>query len=220
MLRCLALTGILVSIPTAATAQGAPGTTSTTSPGEAAAANQSSQQPEPEPDPVDSQEIGVLLGAAIGGDVSPGGIAVDGRYLYRMSDLDWFEVGASFALGSGAAECFRDRESELQCEHGLVDGFAAEASAGLRRYFTGQQQFRPYARAGVGLRLISFADDELRGLAVPVYAGGGIRVDVANRVLVVAEANVRGGPALMGRGLGLEPNFGLSIGAGVEFTLD
>ncbi len=174
----------------------------------------------PEPDPVDSQEIGVLVGAAIGGGVSPGGVSVDGRYLYRLSELDWFEIGANFALGGGSAECFRDRESELVCEHGLLDGFGAEASAGLRRYFTGQQQFRPYARAGIGLRLLSFSGDNLRGVAIPLSAGGGIRVDVANRVLVVAEASLRAGPAFMGRGLGLQANLGLSVGAGVEFTLE
>ena len=161
-----------------------------------------------------------MIGIGLGGGVSPGGLAVDGRYLYRLSDLDWFEVGANFTLGGGSAECFRDRESDLVCEHGLVDGFGAEVSAGLRRYFTGQQEFRPYARAGLGLRLLSFSGDELRGLALPLSVGGGIRVDVANRVLVVAEASLRGGPAVLGRGLGLEANLGLSIGAGVEFTLD
>lgn len=175
---------------------------------------------EPEPDPVDSQEIGVLLGASIGGGVSPGGVALDGRYLYRLSELDWFEIGVNFALGSGDAECFRDRQSDLVCQHGLVDGFAAEVSGGLRRYFTGQQQFRPYAKVAVGLRMLSFSGDELRGVAIPVTAGAGVRVDVANRVLVVAEASLRGGPAFFTRDLGLEANLGLTIGAGVEFTLE
>ncbi|MCP4445941.1 MAG: hypothetical protein GY811_11435 [Myxococcales bacterium] len=210
MLRLVALIAGLALVPQLAQAQDALG---------GAVASQESIVT-PEPDPVDSQEIGVLVGAAIGGGVSPGGLAVDGRYLYRMSDHDWFEVGANFVLGSGDAKCFRDRQSDLNCPHSLLDGFSAEATVGLRRYFAGQQQFRPYARAGLGLRLLSFSGDELRGVALPLSAGGGIRVDVANRVLVVAEANLRGGPAILGRGLGVRANLGLSIGAGVEFTLE
>ncbi len=215
MYRCVVLVITVLALPAAASAQESPGAVQASNP-----ASANGPAIEPEPDPVDSQEIGVLVGAAIGGGVSPGGLAVDGRYLYRMSDQDWFEMGASFVLGSGDKECFRDRESDLVCQHGLLDGFAAEASAGLRRYFAGQQQFRPYARAALGLRLLSFSGDELRGVAIPISAGGGIRVDVANRVLVVAEASVRGGPAFLGRGLGVQPHLGLSIGAGVEFTLD
>ena len=77
-----------------------------------------------------------------------------------------------------------------------------------------------YARVGLGVKLVSFSGDELRGVAIPVSAGAGIRVDVANRVLVVAEASLRGGPAFFNRGLEVEANLGLAIGAGVEFTLE
>ncbi len=217
MLRSIALVLGALALPTLAHAQDAPGTET-----QPEVTNPAPVTPDidEEPDPVDSQEIGVLVGAAIGGGVSPGGLAVDGRYLYRLSELDWFEVGTSFTLGSGDAECFRDRESDLVCKHGLLDGFGAEVSAGLRRYFAGQQQFRPYARVGLGVKLVSFSGDELRGVAIPVSAGAGIRVDVANRVLVVAEASLRGGPAFFNRGLEVEANLGLAIGAGVEFTLE
>jgi len=181
---------------------------------------QADASPAPKPDAIATQEIGALLGTAMGGGVTPGGVALDGRYLYRLSDLDWFETGANFVLGGGSAECFRDRQSTLVCEHGLVDGFAAEFSGGIRRYFTGQQQFRPYLRASVGLRILSFSGDSLRGVAVPITGGAGLRVDVANRVLIVAEASLSGGPAILGRGLGIEPNLGLAVSAGVEFTLE
>jgi hypothetical protein len=175
---------------------------------------------EPQPDERDSQEIGAMLGVAMGGNVTPGGLAMEGRYLYRMSDLDWLETGVHFSLGSGDKECFRDRQSDFVCEHGLLDGFAAEGSVGLRRYFVGQQQFRPYARAGLGVELISYTDDDVTGVALPLYLGAGIRVEVANRVLVLADATTRGGVAFLNQSLGVQPNFSLSIAAGVEFTLE
>ncbi len=184
------------------------------------ASEASSEQPVPQPDARDSQEIGVVVGMALGGAVSPGGLAVDGRYLYRLSELDWLETAASFSLGSGAAECFHDRASEFVCDHGLLDGFAAEGSIGIRRYFAGQKEFRPFLRGGVGLRLLSFSGDDVLGAAVPFLLGGGVRAEVANRVLVVAEATLRGGPSLLNKSLGLEPYVSLSIGAGVEFTLE
>ncbi len=175
---------------------------------------------DPQPDDGDTQEIGALLGVAMGGNVTPGGVAVEGRYLYRLSELDWLETSVHFSLGGGGKECFRDRDSTFVCEHGLVDGFAAEGSLGLRRYFVGQEQFRPYLRAGLGAQLISYADDGVLGFGLPLYLGAGIRVAVANRVLVVADATARGGAAILNKDLGIEPNLSLTIAAGVEFTLE
>jgi hypothetical protein len=175
---------------------------------------------EPQPDEGDSQEIGAVLGVAMGGKLTPGGVAAEGRYLYRLSELDWLESSVHFSLGAGGKECFRDRRSTFVCEHGLVDGFSAQGSMGVRRYFVGQQQFRPYVRAGVGLELISYADDGVTGVGLPLYLGGGVRVEVANRVLVVGDATVRGGASLFNKDLGIEPNVSLSIAAGVEFTLE
>ncbi len=220
MYRSIVLFAGALAFPGLVQAQDVPGVLSPAPSDASAAVATDDSEISQEPDAADSQEIGVLIGAAIGGGVSPGGLAVDGRYLYRLSDLDWFEVGASFTLGSGDAKCFTDRQSDLICNHGLVDGFGAEISAGMRRYFAGQQQFRPYAKVGLGLKLVSFSGDELRGVALPISAGAGIRVDVANRVLVVAEASLRGGPAFLNRGLEVEANLGLAIGAGVEFTLE
>ena len=173
-----------------------------------------------QPDSEDSQEIGVLGGVAIGGGTTPGGLSLEGRYLYRASEEDWFEIGIGFALGSGDAECFRDRDSAFLCEHGLLDGFSAKASVGLRRYLVGQQQFRPYVRGGVGLHLVSFSADDVLGVATPLYLGGGIRAEVGHRVLVVADATLQGGPSFLNQNLGIDPNFALTIGAGVEITLE
>ena len=75
-------------------------------------------------------------------------------------------------------------------------------------------------RVGLGLRLVGFSGDDVLGVATPVQLGGGVRAEVANRVLVVVDATFRAGPALLNQDLGLELNAGLSIGAGVEFTLE
>ena len=173
-----------------------------------------------QPDDGDSQEIGGVVGVGMGGNLTPGGIAAEGRYLYRLSELDWLETSVHFRLGGGGKECFRDRQSTFVCEHGLADGFSAQGSLGLRRYFTGQKQFRPFVRAGAGLELISFADDGVTGLGLPLYLGSGIRVEVANRVLVVVDATLRAGPSILNKGLGLEPSLSLSVAAGVEFNLE
>lgn len=173
-----------------------------------------------QPGESDTQEIGVQLGAAVGGPVTPGGITAEGRYLYRFSDLDWLETGVGFTFGSSSAECYRDRSGDFTCDHGVVDGFAGEASVGIRRYLQGQDKFRPFARAGLGVRVISFAADDVMGVAFPLYLGGGVRAHVANRVHVVADATVRGGVGIFGHDIGLAPALSLAITAGVEFTLE
>ncbi len=168
----------------------------------------------------DSQAISALLGVAMGGKTTPGGAAAEGRYLYRLSDIDWLETSVHFSLGAGGKECFRDRDSTFVCEHGLLDGFAAEGDVGLRRYFIGQDQYHPYVRAGIGMQLVSFADDDVIGVGIPLYLGAGLRVEVAYRVFVVADATARAGASLLNQNLGVEPNVSLSIASGVEFTLD
>ncbi|MBL4636562.1 MAG: hypothetical protein JKY56_22110 [Kofleriaceae bacterium] len=196
------------------------------SPSEASSESLSESSSEPDadieeqPDDIDNQEIGVTMGIAIGGGVSPGGLALEGRYLYRLSSLDWVEMSANFSFGSGSAECFRDRNSSVVCSHGPASGTLAQGNAGIRRYFSGQKQFRPFARAGVGLGFVSFGDDEVRGLAIPLYIGAGVRAEVANRVLVVVDATLRAGPSVLNQNLGTEFHLTGTVSAGVEFTLE
>ncbi len=173
-----------------------------------------------QPDDVDNQEIGGLMGIAIGGGTSPGGLHLEGRYLYRMSEVDWLESSVHFSFGGGDAECYLDRSGNRQCGHGLVDGILAQGNVGLRRYFAGQQQFRPFARMGVGVGLLSFADDSVTGLAIPLYMGAGVRAEVAENVLVVVDATFRAGLGFLNQELGIEGFATGTIAAGVEFTLD
>jgi opacity protein-like surface antigen len=165
------------------------------------------------------QELSGSLGLDVGGRLSPGGLHVAGAYLYQLSDLDWFDGGLSFTFGSGQAACFRDRDNDFLCDHGSLDGFGAEASGGVRRYFPGQGKFTPYARVGLGLRLVSFSGDDVRGLAIPLQLGGGVRARVSDRIYVTGGAELRVGPAFFDSGLGTQPHLGLAVHGGVEFAL-
>jgi hypothetical protein len=170
-------------------------------------------------DPAGTQELGAQLGLETGGRVSPGGFHLLGNYLYRLSDEDWFDAGLSFTIGGGAAACFRDRDNDLLCDHGIASGVAFEASAGVRRFFAGQERFSPYLLGALGARLVSFGSDDLTGFAVPLLLGGGIRARVADRVSVIGAADLRLGPAWFNRDLGAEPHITLSVHAGAEFRL-
>ncbi len=165
------------------------------------------------------QELSGALGVEFGGRVSPGGLHVAGSYLYQLSDVDWFDGGLSFTFGGGDAGCFRDRDGGFVCDHGVVDGFGGEIAGGVRRYFPGQGRFTPYARAALGLRLVSFGDDDVTGLALPVQLGGGVRAVVAERMSVAGGAELRLGPAWFNHDLGTEPHLGLTIHFAFEYRL-
>lgn len=165
------------------------------------------------------QEIGAALGVEAGGRVSPGGLHLAGDYLYQLSDEDWFDSGLSFTIGGGGAGCFRDRDDDFLCDHGIARGFAAEAYAGARRFFPGQGAFAPFARAALGARLVSFRGDDVTGFALPVHLGGGIRARVADGVAVVAGSELRLGVGWFDHELGAEPQISFAVHGGVEFGL-
>lgn len=172
---------------------------------------------EAEPDPSD-QIIGASLGVAIGGRVTPGGLRISGHYHYQLSERDWFDGRATFIFGSTTPECFRDRMDAVICDHGLADGQAAELSANIRRFFSGGQ-YRPFARAGVGIAVVHFGPDGVTGVAFPLHAGVGLRVLLTADVAINAEAELEVGVGAFNRGLGAEPQIGSSVAAGAEFRL-
>ena len=166
------------------------------------------------------QGIGVAIGAASGGRVTPGGLRITGHYLYQLSDEDWFDGTASFTYGGGGAACFRDRMALLVCDHGLAQGAGIELAASVRRVFDPRGQFRPFARAGVGVSLVRFSDDKVSGVAFPLHLGGGMRTTVAPKVAIVIEGELVLGLGVFNQGLGAEPQLGLALAAGAEFTLE
>lgn len=171
------------------------------------------------PDDVGDQSVGAELGLAIGGRVTPGGLRVGGHYLYQLSRDDWFDGAASFTYGGGSAACFRDRSNATVCDHGLADGSGVELSANIRRLFAPNGRFRPFARAGIGLSIARFSDDDVSGVAIPLHLGGGVRSRVAPRIAVVAQADLALGLGWFTQGLGAEPQLGLTVTAGAEFIL-
>jgi hypothetical protein len=192
-------------------------------PEEAPAEEKPDEQPdepdEPKRPAASDRELAGSLGLDLGGRVTPGGLHIAGAYLYQLSDVDWFDGGLSFTFGSGQAGCFRDRDNDYLCDHALVRGFGAEVFGGVRRYFPGQGRFTPYGRAALGLRLVSFGADDVRGLAVPLQLGGGVRASVNERIALSGGAELRLGPAWFNRELEDQPHLGLAVHAGIEFEL-
>jgi hypothetical protein len=170
-------------------------------------------------DDLGDQQIGAALGAAIGGRVTAGGLRISGDYLYQLTDNDWFDGSAAFTFGGGDAECFRNREDEFLCDHGLANGAALELAVGVRRMLAAKGAYRPFARAALGLSYVRFSDDDVSGVAVPLHLGGGLRAAVAPGVAVVGQGELTVGLGRFGRDLGGEPQLGLAVTAGAEFRL-
>ena len=111
------------------------------------------------------------------------------------------------------------RRGEIRRDHGVVGGRSAELSAGIRRFLTAQNGFTPYASVRLGIRAISFSNDDVRGVAALAIAGAGVRVRLHELVSLGGGAALEVGGGLFGRGLGGELQLGLSIFSGVEFLL-
>jgi hypothetical protein len=170
-------------------------------------------------DDIGDQGIGADVGIAAGGRVTPGGLRVAGHYLYQLSDRDWFDGTAAFTFGSGGSACSRDQMDTLSCDHGFTAGRSIQISASVRRMFSAQGAFRPFARAGLGVSLVQFSGDDVSGIAVPLHVGGGIRARVAPAVAVVAQGELQLGLGRFGDDLGIEPQVGMAFTAGAEFRL-
>lgn len=171
--------------------------------------------------PAADMEIGPRVGLKLGfGGVTPGGLRAGGMILYRLSEGVWFDGEVAFSFGGGGAECYMTREADdpLACEHVLADGFGAQVAAGVRWFTAPRGRFRPYARLGLALAVATFGDDDVAGLALAPWLGGGLRVRMAERVTLGVEAAAQAGAGLYDRELGLEPYLALVAQVGVDFA--
>ncbi|MEO6776503.1 MAG: hypothetical protein ABI467_26395 [Kofleriaceae bacterium] len=171
------------------------------------------------PPDMSDQAIGASLGVATGGRVTAGGLRLAGHFLYQLSDRDWFDGTAAFTFGGGGAGCFRDRSNAFVCDHGLAAGDSIELLAGVRHFLGGQDQFWPFVVGGVGMRGVEFSADSVNGLAFALHAGGGIRASVSPGIAVTAQGELELGFGAFNHSLGIEPQLGVAITAGVEFRL-
>lgn len=165
------------------------------------------------------QAISSEIGLATGGRVTPGGLRIAGHYLYKLSDLDWFDSSAAFTFGSGDGACFRDRNDDVICKHGVADGIGVEISARIRHYFAADLMFRPFVYGGLGVGLVRFSDDDVAGVAIPLHGGGGLRVAIHPSIAMVFEGDLALGIGSFNRGLGVEPQLGFTVTGGAEFRL-
>ena len=83
----------------------------------------------------------------------------------------------------------------------------------------GKGDYQPFLRVGAAIRIVRFGADDVSGLAIPLSAGGGVRVAINDNIALGAEAAVEFGIAWLSHGLGTEPQLGLAINALVEFAL-
>jgi hypothetical protein len=171
------------------------------------------------PPDMSDQAIGASIGVATGGRVTAGGLRLAGHYLYQLSDRDWFDGTAAFTFGGGSAQCFRDRTNAYVCDHGLADGGSIELAAGVRHYLGGQGQFWPFLLGGIGVRGVDFSADSVSGIGLALHAGGGLRASVSDNIAVSAQGELELGFGAFNHTLGIEPQLGVAITAGVEFRL-
>lgn len=174
-------------------------------------------------DPDDPQQaLAPSLGLATGGNTTPGGLRLQGHYLYQVTQDDWFETTGSITLGGGDPACFLDRSNRYTCDHGLLDGKGVEIVGAIRHHFTEQAKggFSPFTRAGVGLGLARFAEDGVTGITLALHAGAGLHITVAERFAIVVQAELVLGGGVFGHDLGLEPQLGSCVLVGTEFALE
>jgi hypothetical protein len=175
---------------------------------------------EAERDLAGERELGAHLGVAMGRRFTPGGVRAAGVMLYRLSDEDWFEGSMAFTFGRSRVACFTDRDGDFACDYGVIDGTAIDLVAGIRRFLLGPENFAPYLRAGVGARFLSFGGDDVRGFAIPLSAGTGVRARVNDLVAVGADVGGELGIAWLDHGLGTQSQLGIVLQATVELWLD
>lgn len=170
------------------------------------------------------QELGVRVGANLNvAGVGPGGFYVAGSWLYRLTDVLWFDGRAGFTLGGDGAGCSFPVTRAPGCDTQVTSGFGVELLAGLRWFVPtqgqGQGSFAPWIGGGVGGLIADFSGDDLTGAGIPLWVAGGVRVRVSNSVAVGGEADLGFGPVHYGKSIGWEGYLDLKVLFGVEFAL-
>jgi hypothetical protein len=165
-------------------------------------------------------EMGARLGARLNlGGLGNGGAQIGGAFLYRLSEWVWFDTQAHVSVGGSAKHCYLGRDRDVVCDPSLASGAGVLLLGGPRWFLPPVGNLTPHAGAGLGLGYASFTADDLAGVALPAWIGGGARARVAPGVSVGGELVVTGGPARFSRDQRWGPFLSLSILGSVDFGL-
>jgi hypothetical protein len=170
--------------------------------------------------PVGDQELGARLGLALNlAGIAPGGVRLDGVWLYRLSDRVWFDGRADFTLGGGGSSCTFPATGPSRCDHTVTDGFAALALAGARWFPPASGSVTPWVGGGLGAGLADLTGDDLRGFQLALWASAGARLPVAEGVALAGEGMLSTAATAFGKGIGWQGSVGLAVLLGVDFRM-
>lgn len=166
-------------------------------------------------------EMGARLGAQLAAlGLTPGGLRVGGLFLYRFTETGWFDSELAFTFGAGGKECYLDRQRDFACDHGIADGFSLQLLAGVRHYLDRRPSgFEPFVRGGLAGHFSRFDDDEVTGVAIPLWVSAGGRFRVAEGVAVTGDVVFLAGPSFYDSGLGAEPYGAFLVQLGADLGL-
>ena len=175
---------------------------------------------QPSAEEASDEEIGARLGLALNlASLGTGGAALGGVFLYRVAGTVWIDSRVHVVAGGGGKDCYLARDESITCDPAIVSGASITLLAGPRLFLPRVGAFTPHLGGGAGLGYGVLADDDLAGIHIPLWLGGGARRELRPGLWLGAELVVSGGPAHFSRGQGWVPQVAVSACATLDFGL-
>lgn len=169
---------------------------------------------------VADQELGARAGMSLNlGGVGPGGLYLAGTWLYRLTDVLWFDGRAGFSIGGGGSNCVISATGPSHCDSAAVSGFGAELLAGVRWFVPSAGPLQPWIGGGIGGLYANFSGDHLGGVGLPFWAAAGVRARVADNIALGGEALLEAGPIRYESPIRGQGFANLHIIFGIDFAL-
>ena len=166
------------------------------------------------------QEPGARMGGHFNlGGLGAGGADLGGTFLYRVAEKVWIDTRAHATFGGGGEDCYLARDLSTTCDPSTLSGDAITVYVGPRLFLGPIGEWTPHLGGGAGLGYAVLPDDDLGGLVVPLWLGGGARRELRPGLWLGGELVLSGGPAYFGRGQGWGPFVALSAFASLDFGL-
>ncbi|MBK9072815.1 MAG: hypothetical protein IPL79_17710 [Myxococcales bacterium] len=131
------------------------------------------------------QWLGASVGVAAGASLAPGGAAIEGRYLYELTDTHAFEGQARFIFGGAGDDC-----ASTRCVQGAFTGRATQLTFGVRIELSPPATIVPWVRPSVGLRVQRHVESDLDGYALPLGVALGGAMHLMPSVRLSAELGI------------------------------